>query len=460
MAITGDDVTLDLIVPISHAFAIVEGELRTLTGLSHFATPVGVNASVWHGEARVSMSSELTLGLGEGVRELRADGWTRAVAGADTRVLVTDTEVDLELEIRLVMFAVLVSSVSSTIVSTGSTNMSPVSTVTPATSTGSDTTATQMMAGTTTGGTSMPGPTASAQSATSMNAPTTNSASGAPSTSNMGATQATSPAPSGNPSMASTGAPTTATGPNAPVTMATDSASSSAAPSVGISNWDSTMTTASSGNMTSPISCWTFTCNASTCYDVFLSQNASECGQNAPYCELKRWADMSYSVNCSTDCLSMSCANQTQSGFAPTTMTTTTTTTTTTAKTTTGKNGKKCHKLTCEGERCYKEDSQKGQMVMCLVGQDYCQLKKTVSGPVMTWTAGCSGNCMDETMCTSTAVDCTQECCNATATASCLKLDGSLNMPNSAPVGHPSPTLMLLGSALLVWLLCLQLHTE
>ncbi|KAI1894879.1 hypothetical protein AGOR_G00120310 [Albula goreensis] len=55
MAITGDDVMLDLIVPISHAFAIVE----------------------------VSSPEEL------------------AVVGADTRVLVTDTEVDLELEIRL-----------------------------------------------------------------------------------------------------------------------------------------------------------------------------------------------------------------------------------------------------------------------------------------------------------------------------------------------------------------------
>ncbi|KAJ8405092.1 hypothetical protein AAFF_G00330130 [Aldrovandia affinis] len=251
-----------------------------------------------------------------------------------------------------------------------------------------------------------------------------------------------------------------------------------------------TMTTApdnvttSDGNTTmtssynSLISCPDFDCNTSACYDTFMNQTSIGCGQNVYFCELRRWADMSYSVRCSADCPSMLCVNQTQTGCAadccnttgclnatlfsmiPTTAapTTTTSTTTTTTTTTPGTNGKKCHKLMCTGEKCYTDNSLQGVMVPCTVGQDYCQLKKTVMAAVMTWTAGCSGNCMEETVCTSTAVDCHQECCNATQASSCLKLDGSVYMPNSA--AGPCSTLVLVASALLAWLLCSQLHAD
>ncbi|KAG5858029.1 hypothetical protein ANANG_G00025770 [Anguilla anguilla] len=209
------------------------------------------------------------------------------------------------------------------------------------------------------------------------------------------------------------------------------------------------------------ISCRQFTCNESQCYSIFINQTAMPCNANFSYCQLQRVAYMSYTVGCSANCTTTPCTNQTQTGcsvgccnttdclnvtmstMVPTTAAPTTTKTTTKAPTTTtqGSNGKKCNQLTCTGETCYTQASQKTLVVACLGGQDYCQLKKTVAGAVMTWKAGCSGDCRKDTPCSSTAVDCTQECCNATLASSCLKLDGTLNIPGSAssPALGPAP---------------------
>ncbi|XP_066572415.1 uncharacterized protein LOC136762759 [Amia ocellicauda] len=80
-------------------------------------------------------------------------------------------------------------------------------------------------------------------------------------------------------------------------------------------------------------------------------------------------------------------------------------------------------------------------------------LKKVVSGSEMTWTASCSNSCLKSGLvtCSSTAVDCMQECCNATSTASCLKLNGSVNMPSSAGPATVPSLMALLTAALLVW---------
>ncbi|KAJ8355262.1 hypothetical protein AAFF_G00077390, partial [Aldrovandia affinis] len=51
----------------------------------------------------------------------------------------------------------------------------------------------------------------------------------------------------------------------------------------------------------------------------------------------------------------------------------TNTTSNTTTTPTPGNNGKKCHKLTCTGERCYTDERLQGVTVLCTVGQDYCQ---------------------------------------------------------------------------------------
>ncbi|XP_064202286.1 mucin-5AC [Anguilla rostrata] len=241
-------------------------------------------------------------------------------------------------------------------------------------------------------------------------------------------------------------------------------------------------TTASGYNvtMTSMISCRQFTCNESQCYSIFINQTATPCNANFSYCQLQRVAYMSYTVGCSANCTTTPCTNQTQTGcsvgccnttdclnvtmstMVPTTAAPTTTKTTTKAPTTTtqGSNGKKCNQLTCTGETCYTQASQKTLVVACLVGQDYCQLKKTVAGAVMTWKAGCSGDCRKDTPCSSTAVDCTQECCNATLASSCLKLDGTLNIPGSASGPALGPAPLLLAHALLAWLLASQFHVQ
>ncbi|KAL4657553.1 keratin-associated protein 10-6-like isoform X2 [Arapaima gigas] len=222
------------------------------------------------------------------------------------------------------------------------------------------------------------------------------------------------------------------------------------------------------------ISCRSYTCNSSSCYSIFMSVSPRPCDPNTTFCELRKVDGVRYSINCSmscngtsdrcmnqsqTDCTveccnSTNCLNSTISSMAmtttvaPTTKTVTTTVLVTTTTTATPTNGKKCNKLKCSGEKCYSTEPK--TLMDCLVGQNFCQLKKIVSGTVMSWEAGCSGNCTGEKPCSSTVADCTQECCNATTTASCLKLDGSVNMPGSSSVGlHPS--LLLVASGLLVW---------
>ncbi|KAJ8340872.1 hypothetical protein SKAU_G00331630 [Synaphobranchus kaupii] len=241
------------------------------------------------------------------------------------------------------------------------------------------------------------------------------------------------------------------------------------------------------------ISCRQFTCNETACNTVFMNQTAVPCNANFSYCQLQRVAFMSYTASCSANCLA-TCVNQTQYGCsmdccnttdclsatfqslvptvpptaAPTTTSTTTTTTTVTS-TTSGNNGKKCHKLTCSGEKCFMKEKEKTKVILCPVGQDYCQLKKKVT-EVITWQASCNGDCQEccnatkascngdcrtDTACTSTSVDCTQECCNATKVASCLKLDGviehaQLRPPSQSPPAPPTLCWLL---SCLAWLL-------
>lgn len=89
----------------------------------------------------------------------------------------------------------------------------------------------------------------------------------------------------------------------------------------------------------------------------------------------------------------------------------------------------------------------------------FCFQLKKVSDK-MQWTAGCTKNCSAETFCkTSVSPPCLLECCNATS-ASCLWLNGTLNVPSSA-TRCPRSTAALV--AFLLWLLpftLLQWRTE
>ncbi|XP_048880742.1 uncharacterized protein LOC125748529 isoform X2 [Brienomyrus brachyistius] len=242
----------------------------------------------------------------------------------------------------------------------------------------------------------------------------------------------------------------------------------------GSTNATATTTGKSNNNSTGKISCRTFTCNSSMCYATYLNTTASPCTTDALFCELRRLDSVMYSANCSAFCnatvnrcanstmtsCSVDCCNSTDclnstlaSLMITATVTPVTTVTTQTISytlVTTMKNGKKCHKLNCQGEKCYQTDPGK-QVTDCLVGQDFCKLNKTNSGTTVSWEAACSGNCTGDKSCGSTAANCTQECCTAATSGSCLKLDGSVNMPNSAVVLHVA--LSLFFPWLLIWAL-------
>ncbi|XP_030250230.1 uncharacterized protein LOC115567619 isoform X1 [Sparus aurata] len=216
----------------------------------------------------------------------------------------------------------------------------------------------------------------------------------------------------------------------------------------------------------SMIYCPSFMCNYTDCYMMYDSQNATSCALGC--CQLMRQTDMSYVASCVGSCAescvnasqtncSVNCCNSTgclNATFASMMMTTTTdmvrtttvetTTTTTTTPTTTmmasippptADNGKKCHQGTCMGSTCYTDFGQ-AALQTCSSAQPHCQLKKEMVSSDMKWTAGCTANCSAEAPCKqSTTPPCHLECCNATMTSSCLRLNGTLNVPNFATRG-------------------------
>ncbi|XP_039663047.1 cell wall protein DAN4 isoform X2 [Perca fluviatilis] len=209
-------------------------------------------------------------------------------------------------------------------------------------------------------------------------------------------------------------------------------------------------------NGTIMIQCPSFICNYSDCYTMYTSQNATHCA--AGFCQLIRHMDMCYNVSCSASCAdkcvkasqtncSISCCNSTgclNSSFASMIMMTTTviatttttptpvTTTTATSPQTTANKGNKCNTGVCTGTDCYTKFQE---VQICSTSQPHCQLKKETKDSSFQWTAGCT-NCSGETPCkTSTVPPCLLECCNATPSASCLMLNGTLNVPNFATRG-------------------------
>ncbi|XP_046702285.1 uncharacterized protein LOC124383942 [Silurus meridionalis] len=236
---------------------------------------------------------------------------------------------------------------------------------------------------------------------------------------------------------------------------------------------NSVNTTGTNSTNTTLVSCQMFSCNYSACYNTFLSTNITTCSATENYCELRRDGDMLYSVRCTSSCLSActntsqnncsiscctdNCLNTTLNNLLNSSliMTTTTapTTTATTAKvstvattTTMATNGKKCHKLSCNGDTCYQGNTN---VVLCSPGQNFCMLKKT---PTVTWTASCIEDCSKEIVCTSSNNNCILECCNATTTASCLKLNGQVNVVGSGAM-TPCFYMPLVVSSFFLWLL-------
>ncbi|XP_071253952.1 uncharacterized protein [Salvelinus alpinus] len=293
-----------------------------------------------------------------------------------------------------------------------------------------------------------------------------------------------------SPGMSTDSAATIMTATTAQTTMSSAISSTNATMSSAISSTNTTMTSAGLGSGTTStdnttswgtsgmtmISCRQFSCNSSDCYDVYMNMTSVSCDANITFCELKRQEDMTYTGGCSSSCgnacvndtqtnCSMGCCNSTDclsstlASFVRTNTTTvttvmmTTTTTTAAATTTTAEPTdklKKCQMFMCTEQNCYKTWITKDPMP-CPLNQPYCELKKMTTGSTTIWMGGCNANCTRNTWCTTTTDTCHQECCNTSMT-SCLKLDGTLNVPSSAARGPHFP-LALVTAALLVCLL-------
>nr|XP_019582167.1 PREDICTED: uncharacterized protein LOC109444886 [Rhinolophus sinicus] len=114
------------------------------------------------------------------------------------------------------------------------------------------------------------------------------------------------------------------------------------------------------------------------------------------------------------------------------------------------RNEKSCATFSCQGSDCFK--GQKA-VTTCPEGLDFCELKRSRSG----YTAGCSQACVAEIhRCSeSVAQACSQECCPASASGSCLRLDGNFHFSQAAPGATKSPLHWSLSGTMLLLLLLL-----
>ncbi|XP_062393786.1 serine-rich adhesin for platelets [Sardina pilchardus] len=300
-------------------------------------------------------------------------------------------------------------------------------------------------------------------------------------TSSMAASSSSSSMP-----MASTSTAATTTASMASSTAMSASTSMASTSTASAMTTDSTsmssMSTSYPGSSTmmppnSTISCRSFNCD-SNCKWMFMNMSSSPCPSNSNYCELRKLNDSMYSVGCvdSCDLNSNGCANDsqiscvkdccnttdclnstiqsmdrtTETTVAPATTPVVMTTMQPTNQPTQQNNGMKCKMMTCTGADCYKNTD--APMMWCYGQNNYCALKKSTDGSVISWMAGCTSDCTQGTACTSSTDTCYQECCEASAMGDCLKLDGTVAMPNSEANRAIFSPLMLLVTTLMAWL--------
>ncbi|XP_045046296.2 uncharacterized protein [Desmodus rotundus] len=112
------------------------------------------------------------------------------------------------------------------------------------------------------------------------------------------------------------------------------------------------------------------------------------------------------------------------------------------------RNEKVCATFSCQGNECFK--GQKS-VAICAKGLGFCELKRSRSG----YTAGCSQTCVARIYRCHGAMAqaCSQECCQALTSGSCLRLDGNLHFNRAAPGATRSPLLWSLARAILLLLL-------
>ncbi|KAM4795770.1 uncharacterized protein WCC33_000856 [Rhinophrynus dorsalis] len=123
----------------------------------------------------------------------------------------------------------------------------------------------------------------------------------------------------------------------------------------------------------------------------------------------------------------------------------------TTTATTISYSDKKCRSFKCAGLDCFK--TQTGAPTkQCRVGINHCELQKVVaSGGSVSYEGGCSNTCStSKNSCASiTNANCFQECCNATNTGCCMKLDGQVHFNTAAHISRGS-VLKIVSCAIIV----------
>ncbi|XP_071655120.1 uncharacterized protein [Patagioenas fasciata] len=215
-----------------------------------------------------------------------------------------------------------------------------------------------------------------------------------------------------------------------------------------------------------PLTCQSFQCSGERCYQDRAHANETVTCQNETHCELYRFSSTNYTARCSSACGAEMCSangtaqrcaldccgsalclrlNASAYGDLPPATAPPRTTTATTPRAP-PRNGKVCAAFSCHGDGCFKG---KKTVARCIVGQDFCEMKKTG----LNYMAGCSRACKAaKPVCASgVKAACYQECCPATMKASCLKLDGKVHINGAGQVTlAPLVKLMAWGVILLL----------
>ncbi|XP_019720871.1 ice-structuring glycoprotein [Hippocampus comes] len=218
------------------------------------------------------------------------------------------------------------------------------------------------------------------------------------------------------------------------------------------------------------IYCPVLSCNSSLqCDATYASHNATPCAAGQ-WCQLWKMASAHYAANCSASCgggcaratdarCAVACCNATgclADAFASLAATTsaapapsaaasvTAAMTATPTRRATTANGRKCHRGTCTGTTCYT--GFRNTLQTCSAAQPHCQLIKQTVQSATRWTAGCAADCSGQPPCRDAAIPpCHLECCVAVASASCLRLNGTLNHVAARAAGAaPSPLALCL----------------
>ncbi|CAH2222071.1 Hypothetical predicted protein [Pelobates cultripes] len=219
-------------------------------------------------------------------------------------------------------------------------------------------------------------------------------------------------------------------------------------------------------------SCQSFVCTGQQCYqgkELYVNTTFSMC-PSMSYCEMFSHNSSYYEARCAVHCMhhrcrqnetmmngtsmngcSIYCCNTSKcltlenvmsndmmkNNTTPpmSTVTVPTTITTTTTTTTIVYSDKTCRSFTCDGLDCYKSNTG-AAVKKCQVGINHCELQKKVSGSAVSYEGGCSNTCATSTKscATITNANCFQECCNATNTGCCMKLDGQVHFNEASRV--------------------------